>query len=351
MLNKMKNKAFLFIIFFFLSVPVFSQLLGETVATVTLTRTEGISSLELNRRMEQVMAARRQAGLPETGVNKGEVLDAMIAEILIRQAAAESGMTVNEQELLQIINGQKKGVEQQLGRPLTDSQFRELIRNQTGMSWEQYRSSIRDQILQQRYISTSKKSFFDAVTPPTEKEILEQYEDNTASITNPEYVRLRQIFIPTINMDDEKKAEARATLETAWNKLRNGSAKFEDLVLQYSQDESSKYRGGDVGYIARDDQRVQQTYGRDFFRRLFELKEGEYSGVIDSNIGIHILKVSEHREARILSLDDQIAPDNPMTVREYIRAGLYQEKQQAALKRALDAVVKELTNRAEIVKY
>jgi parvulin-like peptidyl-prolyl isomerase len=260
-------------------------------------------------------------------------------------------MTVKEEELLQIINGQKRGVEQQIGRPLTDPQFRELIRNQTGMTWDQYRSSIRDQILQQRYISTSKKSFFDAITPPSEKEIVEQYEDNTASITNPEYVRLRQIFVPTLNMNENAKAEVRKTLETAWSKLRNGSAKFEDLVLQYSQDETSKYRGGDVGYIARDDQRVQQTYGREFFRKLFELKEGEYSGVIESNVGIHILKVSEHREARILSLDDPIAPDNPMTVREYIRGGLYQEKQQAALKRALDAVVKELKNRAEIVTY
>jgi parvulin-like peptidyl-prolyl isomerase len=350
MLNKM-NKAFFMIMLLLMSFPLFSQLLGETVATVTLTGTEGISSIELDRRMDQVIAARRQAGLPDTGINKGEVLDAMIAEILIRQAAAESGMTVKEEELLQIINGQKRGVEQQIGRPLTDPQFRELIRNQTGMTWDQYRSSIRDQILQQRYISTSKKSFFDAITPPSEKEIVEQYEDNTASITNPEYVRLRQIFVPTLNMNENAKAEVRKTLETAWSKLRNGSAKFEDLVLQYSQDETSKYRGGDVGYIARDDQRVQQTYGREFFRKLFELKEGEYSGVIESNVGIHILKVSEHREARILSLDDPIAPDNPMTVREYIRGGLYQEKQQAALKRALDAVVKELKNRAEIVTY
>jgi peptidyl-prolyl cis-trans isomerase SurA len=345
------RRGLLVLLFTVFALPLGASLLGQTIATVTLTTTVGITSRELDRRVEQVLAARREAGLPLTGVDREDVLDAMISEILIRQAAERSGITVGAEELRQVIAGQKSGVEQQIGRSLTEAQFREIVLNQAGLSWEQYQAGIREQIIQQRYLTTTKRAIFESIVPPTEREIREQYEDNATEITNPEYVRLRQIFIPTLNKSDPEKQSARRRLEEAWNRLRNGTAKFEDLVLQYSEDESSKYRGGDVGYVARDDQRVQQTYGRSFFRTLFELRAGDFSGVIESSVGLHILRVTEYREARILGLDDPIAPDNPMTVREYIRAGLFQERQQRALKRALDEVVQELKKEAEIVRY
>ncbi|WP_033301816.1 peptidylprolyl isomerase [Sediminispirochaeta bajacaliforniensis] len=331
--------------------PVSADLVGQTVATVTLTKTEGISSVQLDQRVAQVAAARKKAGLSADGVDRKEVLDAMIAEVLIKQAAERSGISIPQEQIQQVVAKQKASIEQQVGRPLTDSQYQEVVRSQTGLSWEQYTGNIREQIMQQRYIATEKRDMFEAIQPPTEKEIQDHYDAHATSITNPEYVRLKQIFIPTISMNDQEKQAARERLESAWTKLRNGSAKFDDLVLQYSEDESSKYRGGDVGYIARTDQRVEKTYGADFFRKLFSLQTGDYSGVIESNVGLHILKVTEHREARILSLDDQIAPDNKMTVREYIRAGLFQEKQQVVLKKALDAVVEDLKAEAEIVVY
>lgn len=329
----------------------YGNILGETVATVNLTRTEGISTLQVERRIEQVKAARQQAGLPPGDVDRDEVIDSLIAEILMQQAAERAGISISDAQLDQVIVNQKKSVEEQAGQPLTDHQFQELVARQAGMNWTQFRESIRTSLIQQQYITSSKRNLFESVQAPTEEEIRERYEDNITEITNPEYVRIRQIFIPLISKSDEERQNAKKTLEGAWQKLRNGNARFEDLVLQYSEDESSKYRGGDVGYVARDDKRVEQTYGKSFFKALFDLEAGDYSGVIESTIGLHIVKVTEHEEARILRLDDKIAPDNPMTVREYLRAGIFQEKQQRVLARALEEIVAELKDEAEIVKY
>ncbi len=346
------KKVLLFLLFLFFTLnTTFANILGETVATVTLTKTEGISSLQAERRIEQVKAARQQAGLPPGEVDRQEVIDSLIAEILIRQAAERAGITVTENQIEQVIENQKKSVEAQVGQALTDRQFQQMVANQSGMNWRQFKESIRTNLIQQQYISSSKRNLFEAIKAPTEEEILERYEENITEITNPEYVRIRQIFIPLLNKNETEKAAAKATLATAWQKLKNGNARFEDLVLQYSEDESSKYRGGDVGYVARDDKRVEQTYGKSFFRKLFSLEAGDYSGVIESNIGLHIIKVTEHQKARILELDDKIAPDNPMTVREYLRAGIFQERQQRVLEKALQEIVAELKNEAEIVKY
>jgi parvulin-like peptidyl-prolyl isomerase len=96
---------------------------------------------------------------------------------------------------------------------------------------------------------------------------------------------------------------------------------------------------------------VRQAYGREFFNTIFELEENEVSGIVNSNLGYHVIKVTEYQEARLLQLDDTIGPDSSVTVRQYIRQNLYQQKQQQVLQRALQEVTEELKSQAEIQRY
>ena len=123
------------------------------------------------------------------------------------------------------------------------------------------------------------------------------------------------------------------------------------MVLKYSEDENSKFRGGDVGFVTRNNQQVKSVYGNNFFDAIFELEAGEVSDIIESNVGYHIVKATEHEQPKILGLDDRIAPDNPTTVREYLRNRLYQERQQQTLQQAMNDVMGELREQAEIVRY
>ena len=75
---------------------------------------------------------------------------------------------------------------------------------------------------------------------------------------------------------------------------------------------------------------------------------GEISGVLQSNIGFHIIRVTEKIPFRLLALDDPIPPQNNSTVREQISAQLLQQKQAEYYQQALMDLLAELKKKAEI---
>ena len=70
-------------------------------------------------------------------------------------------------------------------------------------------------------------------------------------------------------------------IEKAYAELRNGSISFDDAVLKYSEEESIKYRGGDIGYVGRDNRNLKLQLGEVFFNKMFQLDKNEISGVLE----------------------------------------------------------------------
>ncbi len=203
------------------------------------------------------------------------------------------------------------------------------------------------QLIQQKYVSQKKRSLFDAIKNPTPAEIEEQYNLYQVQFTNPKMVRFSQVFISTLNLSGSAKDEALERAEEAYRKLQQGES-FENLVTQYSDDTKSRYSGGDFGYLPMNDERAKAYFGAQFFNKLFTMNVGDISPVLTSNLGYHIVKVTEKRERKFLSLDDELSPGNPLTVREYIRRSLIQQKQQDALQKAYAELIDELKAEADI---
>jgi len=340
---------------FFSSLQITAAPLDGPAAVVNLVRTEVITKGQLQRRIEETEEVRVQARLgipPQTGK---QVLDAMIAEILIEQAAERDGITVSESEISAALNNQRRSVELQLqqrgqlgaSEQLSEDRFRELMEQQTRMKWNEIRESIRKQLLQQKYVMQTQSDLLEDITPPTEKAIQERYNRIATRLVNPEIIRFSQIFISTINKNETSIGELREKAEDIHKKIRQG-ADFSSLVSEHTDDSGSRYSGGDFGYLARDDARAEAYFGKDFFERLFSLEKHQVSDVMRSNIGFHIVKITEHREARILSLNDPLSPTNPMTVREYISRLIINEDQQQALHNAYSRVVSTLRSEADI---
>ena len=80
--------------------------------------------------------------------------------------------------------------------------------------------------------------------------------------------------------------------------------------MKYSDDTKSKYNGGMFGMFLRSTPSSGSSSGTAFFDAIFKLKKGETSGVIQSNLGFHIVQVTEKLDAKLLSLDDKIPPPN-----------------------------------------
>ena len=147
-----------------------------------------------------------------------------------------------------------------------------------------------------------------------------------------------------------EKGKALERAETAYKRLQQGDS-FENLVTQFSDDTKSRYSGGDFGYLRIDDQRSAAYFGESFFNGLFNLDQGDVTNVMTSNLGYHIVKITEKRAPLFLELDDPMFPTNPVTVRQYISSGLLQEKQQLILQQAYTELIQELTKEADIARF
>ena len=325
---------------------VFAQIIDKPVATVKLTKVEVISAKQFRQRIEALEA---RTGQVISLDDRKKLLDLLVSEILINQAAAKEGVTVSQAELdarIQLAK-QSGGAGLNLNRELTDAEFRALLQ-QNGMDWDEYQTQLREAIVQQKYVMQKKKPFFDKIAPPTAAEIEDFYETNKAAFVAPDMVRFQHIFIDTRNLPSkEEKDKARQRAEEVYRELQSG-ASFADLVVKYSDDRNSRYKGGDFGYLRRDDQARKQLLGREFFEAPFKMKVGEVSGVLASNIGFHIIKVTEKIPFKLLGLDDPIPPQNSSTVREQISAQLLQRKQGEYYQQALMDLIDEVKKKADI---
>jgi parvulin-like peptidyl-prolyl isomerase len=319
-----------------------AQVIDKPVARVRLTKPEIITQKQLMRQVELLEQQTRQSVSPE---GRKKVLDLKIGEILINQAAARDNFRVSDAELAENVEAYKKSV----GAPISDAQFRLLVQNQLNMTWDEFLSNMRQRMIQERYILEKKKSIFTDIKEATEDQIQEIYNANATDFTNPLMVRFNHIFFDTRNLGDAEKNAALKRAEEALKELR--TTPFKDVVLKYSDDAGSKYRGGDFGYLARNDSQRQMLLGKEFFDTVFSLGVNKTSGIIRSNLGFHIVQITERREPKLLGLDDPIFPGSTVTVRQRIKDVVRVQNQQLAFQKALNELVEELKKQAEIIIY
>lgn len=150
----------------------------------------------------------------------------------------------------------------------------------------------------------------------TEEDTVKYYDDNKQQYIIPEQVRVRHILIkvPFGASDEEaKKAEEQAKNILTW--LKKGE-KFEILAEQYSEDEASAKKGGDLGYIPKG--RMAKT----FEEAAFSMKPGEISETVRTSLGYHIIMVEDHREEQEKKFEE---------VKEAIKKQLLDERERSAV--------------------
>lgn len=131
----------------------------------------------------------------------------------------------------------------------------------------------------------------------TEEEIRSYYEYHLDRFKVPKRVRARHIFFPVPeNAGETQEREIRDKAKRILNKARQG-ADFSALAREYSQDPSSRAKGGDLGYITKGDM------AESFEKAAFALNEGEISDLVRTSRGYHIIKVEDIKEPRTKPMD------------------------------------------------
>ena len=126
------------------------------------------------------------------------------------------------------------------------------------------------------------------------------YDENKDKFKTGEQVRASHILVKT-----EKEAQ------DILAQLKSG-AKFEDLAKKYSTDATAA-KGGDLGWFSKG------AMVPEFDKVVFGLKEGQLSGIVKTQFGFHIIKVTGVRPAGIRAFDE---------VKEQIKSTLLPSKQQ-----------------------
>ena len=108
----------------------------------------------------------------------------------------------------------------------------------------------------------------------------------------PEKLKLSHILLyPRVG--EEKKEKAREKLRGILDRISNGED-FAELAKIYSEDPGTAENGGFIDYFSRD-----SGFDPDFTAAAFSLDKGEVSGIVESIIGFHIIKVEDIRGERI----------------------------------------------------
>ena len=320
--------------------------LDKPAATVRLTKTESITVSTLQKTATAMEAqAKRALTLDE----RKQLLDAMVGNTLIIQAAGRDNVVVSEVEMKGAIAEYQRQMGQManLGRNMTDAELQQYVKS-NGVTYEAFQKQLRDQQTVIDYVRKKKPAVFDTARAATAQEIQDYYDMNKANFFMNDMVTVKHIFVDTRQLTAKEDRDKAAKHADDILKELKGGASFADLVMKYSEDTKSKYNGGLFNTFFRNDSQNRQFLGTAFFDGLFKLKKGDTSGVMQSNLGFHIVQVIERLDARLLTLDDKVPPLNQVTVRDAINSTLVSQRQADSYKSALQDIVVDLKKQAEI---
>ncbi len=335
--------VFILMVAFLCATPVFSDSISTPIVRINLIKNTVITQQQLDD------AVTRYSEAYGTTFDAATVLDALISDELFKQGLERDGYTLTDDQKNQLLASQKSSIETQLGYTLTDDEFDSLLQSQQGLTLDEYKEYIANQYLLQSYVYTVKADMFENVAEPTTSEIESFYKKNKSSFISEENVKLAHIYIQFgESAEDKEAAFAKAT--EIYNQIKAGKITFEQAVVEYSEDDGSKDSAGEIGWLQITDTDSMAYMGENFFDKVFELKAGDISEVIESLAGYHIVKVSVHNDTKILGLDDKIYPTDSTTVRDYIYEYLYSQNINTTFQEAYLSLIADLKEDASI-KY
>lgn len=258
---------------------------------------------------------------------RDQIVDTLVEQELIKQGAADLGVSVEDSEVDEYINQMKENYD-------SDEAWASAL-EQAGFTEDEYRETIKESLLEQK--------------------VGDHFEDE-AELTDEDYVTSAQTYASSY--DGAKRSshilfgvgeeegqyatteEATAKAQEVLAQINAGTLDFADAAKEYSTDTASAEEGGDVGWDSLN------SFVTEYTDALDGLEVNQVSDPVESEYGVHIIKCTEIYNApedtsTITSLD-QI----PEGFRDNIKEMAASVKANSAYEEWLDG----LKENADIVK-
>jgi peptidyl-prolyl cis-trans isomerase D len=309
-------------------------------------------------RYRQVMGAQFDQKLFDTPEAKQAILDNLIAERAVGAEVAHSNLTITDATLAKVyaeqFNGDveqykataasmgltTQGLDARVRRDMTIQQLSAAVQgsafaprsvttrlsdiNDQEREVQELMFPAADYVAQVKVTDDMVKAFYDKnaalflipeqvkaeyvlFTPATvegqvsvsDAEVADFYAKNQKRFATPEQRTASHILI-TVKKDAPAadKAAAQAKAESLLAQLRKNPAEFAKLAKANSQDPGSAELGGDLGVVEKG------AFVKPVEDAIFQLKQGEISGVVPSEYGFHIITVTSLKPATTKTLDE-----------------------------------------------
>ncbi|MGB0013569.1 MAG: peptidylprolyl isomerase [Candidatus Sulfotelmatobacter sp.] len=319
----MKKTVLILLCLSFVPALAAGQVVEEIVARVN---SQIITRSEFNRSKDQLRDDVKQQDPNNAdklfSEREKDVLRDLIDQQLLLDKGKDLGIT-GDTDLIKRLDQMRKDMKLETMEDL------EKAATSQGISYEDFKQNMRNQIITQKVIGEEVGSHLNI----TNEEQQKFYNEHKSELEQPESIRLSEILIApqkpaaiaaagAQETDAAKQADDTAALAAAEAKANEllkqikAGASFDEIAKKNSAGPSAA-QGGDLGVFKRG------TLAKELEDKTFAMKAGQITDVIRTKQGYVILKVTDHQMAGIPPMKDVTAK---------IQDALYYEKLQPALR-------------------
>ena len=266
-----------------------------------------ISRSDVQRSEQQLEQELQQSGASPTDAaeRQKDMLRDMIDQQLLLSKAKELGLNADAEVIRRLDEIRKQN-------HLDSMEALEKAAQQQGVSFEDFKAGIRNNILTQQVV----RDEVGRKLQLTQGQEQSFYDAHKNEFSQPEQVRLSEILVPLpADANAAAVAQAQEKASSIESKIKGGG-KFEEIAKADSGGPTAS-QGGDLGLFKRG------ALAKVLEDRTFDLRPGEATAPIRTRQGFVILKVTEHQAAGVPPLKD---------VEPQIQEAMYMQAMQPALR-------------------
>lgn len=239
---------------------------------------------------EAIANFRRENNVPvdlppeEAGKIRQVVLEGLIGSLLLYQRALTIPIEVPQTDIDTAVAQARKS--------MGEEEYRKDLERR-GMSESDMVALVRQNLTVQKLIQDTVMNRMEV----GETEIRAFYDKNADGMVRPEAVEASLIVVKSMSTDpEEERAKARQRIQQALDRVKSGEA-FPDVARSLSEDGTAA-GGGALGWVPRG------VMIPEIETVLFSLEPGRVSGIVETSMGLNLLKVTTKRPAGRMSLEE-----------------------------------------------